>query len=68
MIVCVECKIKMTCVENGHGVRFGLSHVYPGDRYQCPKCHREIINTIGTPVHDPNKNIKTLKMEKYNEQ
>jgi len=65
MIVCVECQKEMICVENGLGVRYGNSHVYTGDKYQCKKCLKEIILTNDEPIHDPNKQVKTIQMKEH---
>lgn len=62
MVVCVECKKEMVCVENGLGVRYGNSHVYAGDKYQCKKCLKEIIYTNNSSIHDPDHQVKTIKM------
>jgi hypothetical protein len=62
MLICVECKKEMICLENGFGARYGESHVYPGDRYVCPKCYNEVITTNKEAVHDPEKKIPSLQM------
>lgn len=63
MLVCVECKQKMTCVKNGKGVRFGHAHVYPGDMYECPKCGKQVINTTRVAIYDPEQKTDTIQME-----
>jgi len=62
MKVCVKCKIEMQSRENGIGVRFGESHVYCGDKFQCPICNFEVIVTSNVPTFDPEKRILTLQM------
>ena len=61
MLVCYKCGKEMSCTQNGVGVRYGESHVYPGDLYSCKCCGIEIIKTVSTAVHDPGKNINTIK-------
>lgn len=63
MVVCANCKKEMSVKENGVGVRFGKSHVYPGDLYECKKCKNQIILNNSVPVHDPEEQIKTIQMD-----
>jgi len=63
MLVCTDCKKEMKVVKNGMGVRYSESHVYPGDMYSCPSCHKTVILTNSGPVHDPKKEIKTVQMD-----
>lgn len=64
MLVCVNCKKEMKCEQNGLGVRFGRAHVYPGDKYKCPVCDVEIINTESSnSIHDPEFQIDTILMD-----
>ncbi len=63
MKVCVNCAEEMKCMQIGLGVRYGESHVYPGDLFQCPKCHATIIVTNDNPVTDPDNRISTLQMD-----
>ena len=57
MYVCVECCTEMKCDKNEVAARYGESHVYPGDRFKCPKCGRMILATNRTPVHDPDGSV-----------
>lgn len=66
MLVCTRCSAEMHCVKVGVGVRFGENHVYPGDIFQCPKCHYTIIQTSHEPLYDPDKIIPTLQMDGEN--
>jgi len=54
---------EMQCVKNGIGINYGHGHVYPGDKYRCPKCESEIIISDGSSIHDPN--LKSMD-EYYN--
>jgi len=62
MIVCVNDLVEMKVEKNGIGVRFGKSHAYPGDMYECPKCHNRIIVTEHPAVYDPKNEINTIQM------
>ena len=62
MIVCVKCKIEMPPKENGLGVRFGATHVYCGDMYECPSCKNQIIKTAPMPIFDPEDKVKTIQL------
>lgn len=53
MIVCCQCKVVMRCDKNSVGAQFGAAHVYPGDRFVCPKCGSKILKTNESPIHDP---------------
>ncbi len=53
MTVCVQCQKEMLCDKNSVGVKYGRSHVYPGDRFKCPKCGNLIIITNSAPIFDP---------------
>lgn len=53
MIICVKCKIIMSIDKIGVGADFGNHHVYPSDRYLCPKCGQTILFTNATPSLDP---------------
>ncbi len=66
MLICVECKKEMTVVKNGYGVRYGQSHVYPGDLLRCKGCHTEVIITNNDPIHDPEKEVPSLQMRDEN--
>ena len=50
MIVCVNCREKMTCEKNGFGARWHESHYYPGDLYKCGQCSSMVIVTNSTPI------------------
>ena len=65
MKVCVSCRCEMRCDKNSVGAEFGNGHVYPGDRFKCPRCGHEIINTNAVPIHDPDHKTQDeyLKME-----
>jgi hypothetical protein len=63
MIVCVTCKLEMKCVETGLGARFYDAHVYPGDAFLCDGCNAHIIKTTSSPVHDPERKIKTIQIK-----
>lgn len=63
MLVCVDCKKEMTVVKNGYGVRYGQSHVYPGDLFKCKSCNVEVIRTNKEPIHDPEKEVPSLQMK-----
>ncbi len=64
MIVCVRCKVEMPPKENGLGIRFGETHVYCGDSFECPECKNQIIKTAAMPIFDYDKIIKTIQMKK----
>jgi len=53
MIVCVGCKAEMRCDKNGVGADFGRGHVYPADRFKCPRCGWETLVTNNAPSFDP---------------
>lgn len=57
MYICKDCNKQMNCIKNGVGCDFGGGHVYPGDVYECPVCHYEIVNTTSNSIHDPNYDI-----------
>ena len=67
MVVCYKCGKEMKCSKNGIGVRYGESHVYPGDLYICICCGKQIILTESSPVHDPDKAIITIKGHESND-
>lgn len=66
MLVCTRCSAEMHCIKTGVGIRFGDSHVYPGDIFQCPKCHYTIIQTSQESFYDPDQIIPTLQMDGEN--
>ena len=64
MLICMKCKKEMQCIEIGLGARWGESHVYPGDAFECSECGTKIINTGNTcPCPDPTHKIKTIQMD-----
>jgi len=56
MKVCVQCRVEMRCDKNSVGAHFGNGHVYPGDRFKCPKCGMMVLNTNGKADYDPELN------------
>jgi len=66
MIICIDCKKEMTVIKNGYGVRYGKSHVYPGDVFKCKSCNTEVIQTNKEAVHDPDHTIESLQMKDEN--
>jgi hypothetical protein len=53
MYFCVQCRCVMRCDKNEVGARYGTSHVYPGDRFKCPKCGMMILACNKAPVFLP---------------
>jgi len=45
--VCVECKKEMFCKLTGALIRTAFQYYYSGDIFECPKCHRRIVNGFG---------------------
>lgn len=65
MYVCCQCKVEMRCNKNSVGAAFGDNgHVYPADRFKCPKCGMMILATNAAPIYDPKYQSQTeyLKM------
>lgn len=64
MLICVQCKVEMRCDKNSVGAQFGEAHVYPGDRFKCPKCGMQLLKTNAAPIFDPELNTQDeyLKM------
>ena len=52
----------MPAKENGLGIRFGTTHVYCGDMYECPSCKNQIIRTAPMPIFDPENKVKTIQL------
>jgi DNA-directed RNA polymerase subunit RPC12/RpoP len=63
MYICKTCKEEMSIKKTGFGARWGDSHVYWGDLYECKKCNAEIIITNGKPFYDPDKKLETIQMD-----
>jgi hypothetical protein len=55
MLVCVKCRVKLTCEKVAVGVAFHRTHVYAGDRLRCPKCGFAVISTVNIPYDDPDR-------------
>lgn len=68
MYICVECQKEMRCDKNSVGANFGHGHVYPADRFKCPKCGHRILATNREPSYDPNYKYQSeyLNMEANN--
>lgn len=66
MIICVQCRKEMNCNKNGVGADFGNGHIYPADRYKCPKCGAMVLRTNDVPIFDPEHYTQEeyFKMEK----
>ena len=43
----------MLCSKTGIDCLFGEAHVYRGDMFQCPTCHKQIVVTNPSPNYDP---------------
>ena len=52
MLICVPCKLEMTCKKNSFGARWHKSHYYSGDLYQCKGCGTETIITAVAAIED----------------
>lgn len=63
MIVCVKCKREMRCEKTGVGVHFGRGHVYAGDRFECPDCGANIVQTNPEPHFDPEQKFHNEYVE-----
>ena len=65
MNICVDCKKEMKCIHTGTRVRYGLTHVYAGDKFECPECHCAVVVCNTNPYYDPDPkvSIKDLLME-----
>ena len=68
MIVCFNCGKEMKCVKTGIGVRYGTSHVYAGDAFECVCCKIKIINTNSNAFNDPQNVYPTVQGHEQNEQ
>lgn len=53
MYICVDCKIQMRCEKNSVGADFGSGHVFPADKFICPRCEKRILATNPNPIFDP---------------
>lgn len=53
MIICCKCACEMACVKTGVGADYGGGHVYSGDKFHCPGCGAETLQTNNSPHHDP---------------
>lgn len=54
MLICVECRRELRCDKNGVGADYGNGHVYPCDRFKCPTCNFEVLNSGNCgPYQDP---------------
>jgi len=55
MVVCGSCELKMVCIKTGADISFQNGHhVYPSDRYECPKCKSVVNISNSSPLFDPN--------------
>lgn len=63
MLICVECKTEMHCDKNGVGADFSHGHIYPADRFKCPVCHKMILKTNESAIHDPDHNTQDEYLE-----
>ena len=45
MKICVPCAKEMICAQNGVYCDYGHGHVYVGDKYRCPICGAEVVDT-----------------------
>jgi len=54
MIICNDCKKEMRCEHTGTRVRFGCTgdHVYAGDTFECPQCHKKTTVCNQNPYQD----------------
>jgi DNA-directed RNA polymerase subunit RPC12/RpoP len=43
LYICVKCKQEMVCKKTGMIARWGESHCYAGDKFECPECKSEIL-------------------------
>jgi DNA-directed RNA polymerase subunit RPC12/RpoP len=66
MIICVGCQTEMRCDKNGVGANFGNGHVYPADRFRCPRCGAMALITNRTSIYDPDltKQVEYLNMRR----
>jgi len=51
MLVCTNCKKEMRCIKTGMIVRYGETHCYAGDMYECNGCGARIANTNEHPYY-----------------
>lgn len=59
MYICTKCKAEMRCVKNGVIARWGRSHCYAGDKFECPRCKSEILACNSVPF----QSIREIKPE-----
>lgn len=50
---CIKCRVELRCDKNGVGFDWGRGHVYPGDRFKCPKCGWELLAMNSNATFDP---------------
>lgn len=51
MYICLKCKREMKCMKVGVIARWGDSHCYASDKYECPECKSEILACNATPFY-----------------
>jgi hypothetical protein len=55
MLICVDCRVEMTCAKNGMVADYGNGHHYAGDAYQCPECSAFVLTTAAEAYYDPER-------------
>ena len=63
MFLCVKCRREMFCAKNSVGADYGNGHIYPSDKFACPKCGSEILVTNIAPIYDPKYNTQDVYLE-----
>ena len=62
MLVCVRCQVEMFVEKNGVGVDLN-DDTYAADRYECPVCGLQILNTNKLSSYDPTHEMYTEYMK-----
>ena len=59
MKICVKCRREMRCTKNGIGADFGNGHIYPTDKFECPECGIEVLDSGNQNAYqDPDHKIQ----------
>ena len=54
----------MQCVKNGIGADFGNGHIYPTDKFKCPVCGIEVLDSGNCNAYqDPEHKIQQEHLE-----
>ena len=64
MKICVKCRREMRCTKNGIGADFGNGHIYPTDKFECPECGIEVLDSGNQNAYqDPDHKIQQDHLE-----